>query len=267
MKIIVDFDNTLGVNERDVDDFIALLYLMKAKADIVLVTTTFGNDTIDIVNEKTKMVFNDLDLNYNLAFGNEDAGERIVETINTYPNDITILTLGSTTNLARALEIDPSIKHKAKMLSMGIITEKLLINNKVMDELNFSVDHKASIKVLTEMEDITILTANNCLDFYVTLREIDDIFEKETYLRSKSRAWFDFHSKDYDIDYIIIWDLVAAVYFTNPELFIDDKRKMSFVNPKMGLIKEDENGKIINMPKIKDRCLYIDTVRKVFKDN
>lgn len=266
MKIIVDFDNTLGVNERDVDDFIAFLYLMKAKADIVLVTTTFGNDTIEIVNEKTKMVFEDLKLDYELALGNEDASEKIVEIVNKYPNDITILTLGSTTNLAGALDLDPSIKSKVKMLSMGIITEKLLINNKVMDELNFSVDHKSSSKVLSQMEDITILTANNCLDFYVTLREIDDIFEEEKYLRGKSKAWFDFHSKDYDIDYIIIWDLVAAVYFTNPEIFIDDKRKMSFTNPQAGLLEEDMNGKIINMPKIKNRTSYIEIVMGVFKN-
>lgn len=264
MKIIVDFDNAFGVKKRDVDDFIAFLYLIKAKEDIVLVTTTFGNASIEEVNEATKMIFKDLELDYELAFGDEDAGEKIVEKVNKNPGNITILTLGSTTNVNKALQIDESIKDKAKLLSMGTITEELLINEKIMDELNFSVDHQSSSNILEEFNDITILTANNCLDGYFTLEEIDEIFKNEEYLMEKAKDWFDFHSEDYDIGYIIIWDLITAAYITKPEIFQDDKRKMTFSNPEKGLLTEDEKGRPINMPKVKDRKALVDHIRQVF---
>lgn len=264
MKLIVDFDNAFGVKHRDVDDFIALLYLLKAKVDIVLVTTTFGNASLEEVNESTKMVFSDLGLDLDLALGGEDAGEKIVEKVNAHAGNITILTLGSTTNLAEALRIDESIKDKAKLLSMGIITEELLINGKVMDELNFSVDHEASARVLEAFEDISILTANRCMDGYLTLEEIDEIFKKETYLMEKAQDWFDFHSDDYDIGYIVVWDLITALYFTNPDLFEDDKRTMSLTRPEKGLLEEDPQGKYINMPKLKDRDLFVQRVRDAF---
>lgn len=263
MKIMVDFDNTLAVRHRDVDDFLALMYLIKKNCDIKLVTTTFGNDTIEVVNGATKKVFDDLKLDYELAFGNEDAAEKIVDKIHENEN-ITLLTLGSLNNIRKAYELDNSIADKCKIVSMGSITEDLIINGKKMDELNFSVDYKSSEVVLKNFKDISIINANNCLDYYVTLDEIDDIFQKYEYLRENAYAWFDFHSKDYKLDYIIIWDLIAAVFATDSELFSDNYKKVSFENLDTGLLVEDEDGKEINFPVLKSRLDYIKALKKVF---
>lgn len=264
MKIIVDFDNAFNVKNRDVDDFIALLYLIRKNADIGLVTTTYGNASIEEVNRATKKVFEDLKLTYPLAFGNEDAGEKIAQTVNDNKGDVTILSLGSTTNIARALSLDPSLGTKARLVSMGTITEPLYIDGIKMNELNYSVNHEASKKVLDVFEHISILTANNCLDGYLDLDEIEDIFSGESYLMAEARDWFDFHSADYEINYIIIWDLLAATYVTSPELFEDKKRPMVFKDPGKGLLAEDTSGKIINMPEVKDRKTLAAYYKKVF---
>lgn len=263
MKIMVDFDNTLAVRHRDVDDFLALLYLIKKNCDIKLVSTTFGNDTIEVVNAATKKVFDDLKLDYELCFGNENASEKIVETIN-QNEGITLLTLGSLHNIRKAYEIDNSIGKKCKIVSMGTISEDLIINSKKMDELNFSVDYQSSEIVLRNFEDINIISANNCLEYFVKLDEIDEIFRKYDYLRENAYGWFDFHSKDYKLDYIIIWDLIAAVYATNKELFYDDYKNVSFEKLDTGLLIENENGKKINFPILKERTQYIEALKKVF---
>lgn len=264
MKIIVDFDNAFNVKNRDVDDFIALLYLIRKNADIGLVTTTYGNASIEEVNRASKKVFEDLKLTFPLALGSEDAGEKMAQTVNDNEGEVTILTLGSTTNIARALDIDPNLGKKARLVSMGTITEPLYIDGIKMNELNYSVNHEASRKVLDKFEDISILTANNCLDGYLDLDEIEDIFSGEDYLMSEARDWFDFHSADYEINYIVIWDLLAATYVTNPELFEDKKRPMVFKDPEKGLLAEDVGGKIINMPEVKNRKALVQHYKKVF---
>lgn len=264
MKLIIDFDNAFNVDKRDVDDFIAFLYLMRERADIVLVTTSFGNASLEEVNQATEKIFKDLGLAYDLALGGRGAAEKIVEKVNEYPGHITILSLGSTTNSAQALEIDGSIGQKANFLAMGTISQDLVINGKIMDELNFSIDHKASIKVLEGFDQISILTANNCLKGYLTLEELEDIFKNEGYLMEEAKDWFDFHSKDYDIGYIIVWDLIAALYFTRPDLFEDDRRKMVLSEPEKGLLEEDPSGKPINMPILKDRQAFARAVHKAF---
>lgn len=263
MKIIVDFDNTLGVSERDVDDFLALSYLMKKDVDILAVTTTFGNDKIDIVNEATKKVFTDLDIKIPLYLGDENAGEKIAELVTTYPNEITILSLGATTNTKKALDIDKDLGKKAKFIAMGTIDSDLIIGSKPMKELNFSIDYKASQKVIEAFDDIAIISANNCLDFYVSLEEIDEIFT-DTYIREKAAAWFDFHSRDYDISYIIIWDLIASLYLARADLFYDKFERVITDRLDKGLLERDPYGKRINFPILKSRASYIEEIKNIF---
>lgn len=66
IPIVVNFDNTAGISERDCDDLIALMYLIRKKADIPFVLTTFGNDTEKSVNyvkiEDKDMIIEELGL-------------------------------------------------------------------------------------------------------------------------------------------------------------------------------------------------------------
>jgi hypothetical protein len=54
-KLIVDSDNTIGVPRRDIDDGLALLYLLgRDDIDILGITTTFGNSDVHTVNANTR---------------------------------------------------------------------------------------------------------------------------------------------------------------------------------------------------------------------
>jgi len=53
-KIIFDCDNTMGISGKDVDDGLALLYLLgREDVQLVGVTTTYGNSTIQEVHQNT----------------------------------------------------------------------------------------------------------------------------------------------------------------------------------------------------------------------
>ena len=60
-KIIFDCDNTFGVTDCDVDDGLALLYLLGcADAEVCGITGTYGNNNIDVVMSTIHAMLKDL---------------------------------------------------------------------------------------------------------------------------------------------------------------------------------------------------------------
>ncbi|TFG49619.1 MAG: nucleoside hydrolase, partial [Anaerolineales bacterium] len=53
-KVIFDCDNTMGLKTKEVDDGLTLYYLLgRPDIDLLGITTTFGNGTIDQVYQQT----------------------------------------------------------------------------------------------------------------------------------------------------------------------------------------------------------------------
>ena len=51
-KIVFDCDNTFGIKNCDVDDGLALMYLLGSReAEFLGVTSTYGNSSLDVVQE------------------------------------------------------------------------------------------------------------------------------------------------------------------------------------------------------------------------
>lgn len=122
-SIIFDCDNTMGPYGKDVNDGLALLYLLgKKEVDLTGVTTRFGNSTIEDVYKNTVGMFHELNINYiPLKKGaastdnrQSEAAEFLVEMVNSMSKEITILATGSLTNLYGAYEIDKSFFKKVK---------------------------------------------------------------------------------------------------------------------------------------------------------
>ena len=65
-KIIFDCDNTFGVNNCDVDDGLALLYLLGRKeANLIGITSCYGNSTIETTFSNTKRMLKEIkELNF-----------------------------------------------------------------------------------------------------------------------------------------------------------------------------------------------------------
>ncbi len=185
-----------------------------------------------------------------------EASEFLVNKVNESPNEITILATGSLTNLLGAYEIDSDFFKKVKeIVLMGGITEPLIINGKIMDELNFSCDAEAVKTVFDSGAKVTILNAHICLQAFFGQKELSKLNTSDLpiykYIKSKTLPWFEFILNQYGTDGFNNWDIVASVYITNPELFdnnfVDINSTISDLNTGM-LITKSNPSSTIDMP-------------------
>lgn len=286
-KIIFDCDNTMGLKGCDVDDGLTLLYLLGRK-DISLlgVTTTFGNSTIDAVYNNTVKMFNDLNLsNIPLLKGaastsnrQSEASKFLAEMAKKHKGEITLLATGSLTNLLGAYDLDNSFfENLREIVLMGGITEPLIINGKNLDELNFSCDSEASYKVLSSNCKVTTLTGHICLQAFFGESEYTRLMESEDvkvykYIKDKTIKWFEFVMKEFGIKGFYNWDIVAALYITNPELFDENMQKVISTSEdlKKGYLKLgniDSKNYEVNIPtKIKDIEKFNEIIFETWKN-
>lgn len=269
-KVIFVCDNTMGLYGKDVDDGLALLYLL-GRDDIKLIgiTTTFGNSTIEDVHNNTVKMFRELNINHiPLHRGAEsvdirqcDAAQFLVNMVHNAPNEITVLATGSLTNLFGAYLLDNSFFTKVKeIVLMGGITKPLIIEGKVMNELNFSSDPEATYAVLSSGAKVTVLTGHICLQAFFGEKEFNRLMNDDTinayrYIKNKSFEWYKYFIDLYGTKGFYNWDIVAAVYISNPELFDESfENIISTVDDlKTGFLKIDaySNGSYrVNIPRV-----------------
>jgi purine nucleosidase len=284
-KIIFDCDNTMGVEGCDVDDGLALIYLLgKENIDICGITTTYGNSDIDTVYNNTTLMLRELGRSdISLLKGcvsrrdlKSEAVNFMVKMINLHKGNISILATGSLTNLYAAYLLDNSIFNKiSEIVLMGGVTERLIINGRNLDELNFSCDPIATECVLNNGKNVAVITGNNCLnayfselDFKERLLSVDNAMAK--YLSQKCMYWFKDMMSFFNINAFYNWDVVAAAFLANPSMF---ENKLFDLTPD---IKHLERGFIndnlpinkstcrINLPIIRDVKKFTDDIYKTW---
>jgi len=235
--IIFDCDSTAGLPGKPMDDALALLYLLgrPEEAEILGITCTFANGTTKEVYASTRLLLEeigrgDIPLLPGADRGEDprsDAARFIVHTVNARPGEITLLAIGSLTNLYGAWLLDNTLFEKVReIVLMGGYTAPVLYHTRHLEELNFSVNPEAACCVLNRGKNISILTGNNTLEpSYLPLEEFIGtlcsgnlsggyIAEKCGY-RFRDKARLDGDAASY------CWDVVAAVYLLHPELFTD----------------------------------------------
>ena len=297
-KVIYDCDNTMGIKNRDIDDGLALIYLLEEKSiDLLGVTCTYGNDNVDIVFNQTKELAKDIgEKNLKIFKGNKsntinskyevdisdkkngcnseyevdesdkkngcnseyevdafdkkketiyegeskllpleyksDASSFIVDMVNKYPNEVSIIATGSMRNIYDAYNLDNELFSKVdEIILMGGTTSPLLFGEKEMKELNFTVFPQGIRTILENNEKTAILTGNNCMEVEFTRKHLNEIeklivdtsYEKYKFVLDKIESWMNDFKEEYNYDAIILWDLLAAVYFVERELFIEEK--------------------------------------------
>ena len=265
-KVIFDCDNTMSLKDRDVDDGLALLYLLGRKdVDLAGVTATYGNSCIQDVYENTMAMLKSFNIKDIPVFkGAEKGQDRICEAAAYLaraaaeePGKITLLATGSLSNLYGAYLLDNNFFNNLKQIVlMGGITAPLLINHVNLDELNFSCDAEAAYHVLNSNSDVTILSGNTCLQAFFQKNELDELKHKNenpvySYIADNIEPWYDYNKRTFGIYGFYNWDIAAAVYLTNPELF--DERylnvKSTIEDLRKGYIKYQEEGSAkINIP-------------------
>lgn len=277
-KIIFDCDNTMGVTDCDVDDGLALLYLLGCPdAEILGITATYGNSRVDVVMEATQKLLKDIGReDIPLKKGGEAAGEwdseashYLAEMADAQKGELSVLATGSLTNLWGAYKIDPGFFENVKeIVLMGGITEPLVFKKKVMDELNFSCDPQSSEAVLTKGKNVSIMTGNNCLKVLFEKEEYRRIlFGTERtiakYIREETDYYFKYNEEGYGIDGFYNWDVTAAAYLMHPELFEEKSTSMniSAEDLKNGYLREaEENNCVLNLPVIGEEKKFRDNI-------
>jgi purine nucleosidase len=172
--LIYDCDITMGLPGRDVDDGLALLYLLGSPVIRLLgITSTFGNSSIEEVHPCLLSVLEDAGRGDIPAYrgvsrevlrhaslppgdpggrnprADSDAARFLAETVRANPGTVSILATGSPTNLLGAYRLHPGFFQDVKQLVfMGGIIEPLMINGREMGELNFASDPEAALYAL-----------------------------------------------------------------------------------------------------------------------
>lgn len=242
-RIVFDFDNTMGVRGRDIDDGLALLYLIgnPELAEVEAVCTTYGNATCDIVHENTLRLFKEWHFDvpaYRGAATPADKDARsceaarfLSESVREHPGELSLLATGSLTNLKGAQLIDADFfRNVADVALMGGITESLVINGRIMNELNFSCDGAAALRVLASAADgtpVTIATAQNCLPAFFTREDFTRRLGKDGWITRAIDYWFTDMEKAYRWNGFTCWDVVAAAALVKPELFCPQTRTVT----------------------------------------
>lgn len=289
MNVLIDFDNTLYIKNRDVDDAMALFFLLaQENVNIVGMTSTYGNSTIDNVDACCHKLLQDLNLPIHwYAKGGANAGEyvspasqKIAQLARDFSGDITILGLGSLTNLHGAYLCDPQFyENVSQIVLMGGKTAPLTLPKKEMIELNFSCDPMASFSVLTKGKNVSVITGNTCLDVLFTRQQYEEFFNDVTgptieLIKEYSDPWFRDNLEEFGIAGFYNWDSLAAAYITHPQLFEDMPKDLtlSVYGLSTGdlLAKSDDlqaysfskpvQKKTINIPKVRDGQALIETL-------
>ncbi len=235
--IVIDCDNTMGIEGRDIDDALALLYLIgnPRYAYIDAVCTTYGNSNINAVQSATTKLFETLKLTIPLYQGaatphdlSSPAGNFLAEEIRKNPGCISLLAIGSTTNLKLAEQCIPgSLSRLREAAFMGGITQDLIMRDITVNELNFSCDPLATRLALEHIDTPYIATGNNCFPAYFSS---EDFLNRMSASRTTTGAffvqealhWCTCNQEHFGTPGFICWDVVAAARLIHPEFFIDE---------------------------------------------
>ena len=275
--IIFDCDSTVGLPGKPMDDALALLYLLgrSGEAKVLGITCTFANGTAKEVYTSTKVLLEEIgrtDIPLLPGADREedprsDAARFIADTVNAHPGEITLVAIGSLTNLYGAWLLDSTIFDKVKeIVIMGGYTAPVFYHTRHLEELNFSVNPKAAACVLNYGGNISILTGNNTLEpSYLPKEEFVEkmcsgsasgryIAEKCGY-RFDDKAVRDGDAASY------CWDVVATVYLLHPELFTEDPTHCFITECGMysGWLAPTEAADdtvLLNLPRVKDLATY-----------
>lgn len=228
-RIIFDCDNTMGLPYQEVDDGLTLLYLLgRPDVELLGVTTTFGNGTIDQVHPQTERLLRDV--GHPGIPVHQGEGERgqaptpaahfLAETVAAYPGEVTLLATGPLGNLRAAAELDPAFfRHVKGIACMGGYTQPLRIGWRDVSELNLSKDPEAAFAVLNAPCPVTLMNAQVCLQAPFGLRDLLRIRHWGRDMRRFVRNWLLKCSIGCGVPVFYLWDLLPAIHISYPELF------------------------------------------------
>jgi len=240
IKVIIDTDVAMGYKGHDVDDGLALLIALNSpELEIVGITASWGNHSQDKTCKKAKEIV-EVTGNTHIpvhcgASGYRDLGKPtpasrfIAETVKADPGGITLLVIGTTTNVATAMMNDPEVAPAIKdIYSMGGT-----LSRKKHDwpywaflDLNYGANVKAA-RVLID-SDVPFHMAHSalCIETTITPERYERMVTTAPYMRDyleeQTRSWFKLRflvGPAPGIEGVVPWDVTALAMLLHPEWF------------------------------------------------
>lgn len=246
-KIIIDTD-------PGVDDAIAIMLLAKSEqVDIRAITTVAGNSSIQNTTDNASYLKDLLSLDCPIYSGStmsltgpfvegqvhgpkgligidhgfhgeltDNAPEKIIEIVNQFPGEITILCLGPQTNLAKAISIDTSLTPKIKQVVIMGGAIQSPGNKSWVAEFNIFLDPEAASIVFSSDIPKVLVPLEICYQTPLFLSDIDKMepnAKLKPVLLSLVTPYVKLLSQYEGVDGAIVYDALAAYYLLNPQSF------------------------------------------------
>jgi inosine-uridine nucleoside N-ribohydrolase len=261
-KVILDCDNTMGIPYREVDDGLTLLYLLgRPDIEVLGITTTFGNGTIEEVHPATEDLLEAIGRENLPLFKGEaergqpptDAAHFLAQTVAAHPGEVNVLAIGPVGNLRAAAEMDGEFFDHVKQIAiMGGYLHPLRVGSRDVDELNLASDPEAAHRVLNASCPVTLMNAHICLQAPFREEHLSRVQHWSEETHELLRKWLEAMQVGCDVDEFYLWDLLPAVYLSYPELFDDNPTwvRSTVEDLETGTIvtADEGRGARINMP-------------------
>ncbi len=262
VKVILDCDNTMGLPFHEVDDGLALLYLLGVpEIELLGITTTFGNSRQRAVYRQTSRLITALGVDIPVFEGARRSKKEqvtqsarfLVETSRKYAGELNIIATGPMGNLLAAQTLDGAFFSRCRqILCMGGYFSPLKIGRINLGELNFSADPKAAYQVLTAPCPVTVMSGQICTQASLNRADIDQLAFWSPAFRTMLKCWLGFFGTAFGTKAFYLWDLLPAIYCTHPNLF--NEALMGFASTVHDLqkgrivISSDASLKQVNFP-------------------
>ena len=248
-RIWIDTDAACGATTRtDPDDCLAILWLVKRGADIVGISTSFGNATIDVVAERTAALVAQMardGMQVPPVFLGHDAPSALgapmppgVDALKAAleAGPLTILALGPLTIVAAALNGRPDL-HRNVTRIVAVMGHRpghlfhptegkgqgaMFGHGPIFRDLNVSVDPDAAGAVLGLAVPITLIPYDAARKTLITGADLDRLARKgaaSAWVAQSARDWLSFWNDEVGLPGFYPFDWIAAAYLTDPGLF------------------------------------------------
>ncbi len=229
-RVIIDCDNTFGVPGKPIDDGQAILYLLgRDDIEVIGITTTFGNSTIEDVYPATCWLLEQVGRPDIPVFrgassyrdGQTEASSFLAAAAAGSPGEIAVVAIGTLANLRQAALADSRFFANLKIITtMGGYLHRLPYRGwSHVGEVNFSGDGEASWMVFHAACPVVVFNAHICFAMPFGFRELAPIaaMDLRQYFIMKELLISSAVQLEDAQDYL--WDLLPALYLSYPELF------------------------------------------------
>ena len=269
LKVIVDSDISMhSYAGLDIDDDLAVAFLFASPCvDVLGVTVTHGNAMISTTCPLGKQLVKALHAEdesaappvkcgrgffsyFTSTTTENEASTFIAEMARKHPKEIVLLSLGAVTNVAGAIYHYPE--------TMKLLKEVVIMGGNYYGfELNFAMDKGAADFLLAAKVPKTLITAQICLNATFDVNDANKLLDKKcgsfaqiahpimhkhAQNLAKLNPWLFVEDADEGKEKkgFHPWDIVAAAYITNKELFQEDKAKCVDIRTHWYYMEEDE---------------------------